>query len=244
MKKQDNWKSQLRNSSIQPSDEAWLAVEAGLEKKSQFQLKKKFIISLVAASLIGFVVFISFPDFSTPSEVESNLVEENKLDKQDVIYPSEFTIQPVIIESQVSLKNEESKQKNNILAVEKSVHKTNFAIQKPIASAEKIGLINKNEDAFIQDKAHQLLAEVEAELDSTSNTNKKLRPAEEAEVLLAEAQLLIKNTTYNELYQFAKASDLLADVEHDISEQKLQNKVWQFVKNNVQNLESALASLK
>lgn len=246
MEKQNNWRNQLRKREIAPSDEAWLAIEAGLENKAQNKIQKKYIITLIAASLIGFVVFVSLPSTSTSSPKTSIADEVNK-----EIQEEESAIPTALFQSSnaaITATEEEGFQQEE---KPDAIEQVDIQIGNSPESSQEITVENEvnapNEPLQVQEmqlKAADLLAEVEAELVMDATQSNFENSDAEAEALLAEAQLMIQEVDYDQLYAFAEASDLLAEVEDDLSKNNLQNRVWQFVKSNFQNLESALASLK
>lgn len=249
MKQQNNWRNELRNRSITPSDEAWLAIESGLENKSKNKLKKKFIFSLVAASLIGFVVFVSLPTNSTQQQSQAATTEEFQPTTEESVFPEALFLE---IESTLSSVAVEANEQDEVAKPQISTpldtasKESNNNLETETASTKYVTKSQEEtpQNAKVNQKAIQLLAEVEAELAGNSSTNLQISAEDEADLLLAEAKQIIKEVEYNQLYDFAKASDLLAEVENDLSKDNLQNRVWHFVKANYENLESALVSLK
>ena len=249
MKEQNNWRNQLKSRKISPSDEAWLSIESGLERKSKNKLKRNFVLSLIAASLIGFIVFVSLP---TNSNLHSNLNIASEIDEQpeaQTVFPAALFINAdtalhfqgveTIVEN-IDVKNHISNPSNSI----SKPHKTNVK-KKPASNTNTPNTQFKaTRKAKVQTKAAQLLAEVEADLAEPLSNPTKLSAEDEADLLLAEAKQIILEVEYDRLYEFAQASELLAEVEGDLSKDKLQNRVWHFVKSNFQNLENALVSLR
>lgn len=249
MKEQNNWRNELRNRSITPSDEAWLAIESGLESKSKNKLKKKFIFSLVAASLIGFVVFVSLPTTSIQHQSQATATENFDTSHEESVFPAALFLES---ESAFSLKEAEVvkqdlDEKESISNPKKSVSKQTLnrkTTQMVSTKNETESQLETNTNTEVNLKAKELLTEVEAELAASSSTSLNLSAKDEADLLLAEAKQIIQEVEYNQLYEFAQASDLLAEVEEDLSKDNLKKRVWHFVKANYENLESALVSLK
>ncbi len=259
MKKHNNhnWKNELRNRSIKPSEEAWLAVESGLEQKSKHKLKKRFAYILIAASFLGFVITISLPTNSVTTstqsisaekqqnqniEQNSNAIEENTQNNEAIVN-SEFDADS----TSKSVHKQDTHQTPNHQVAESSPKQTQqnaISSENQKSSETKKNKLNASNVIEISPKAMDLLAEVEAELAGQSSTSLPLNAEDEAKLLLAEAKQVIQDVKYQQLYEMAKANDLLAEVEDDYTKQDLQQRVWRFVKTNYHNLENTLASLK
>jgi hypothetical protein len=269
MKNQNNWKNQLRNRKITPSDEAWLAIEAGLGKKDTKTLKTKFIFSLIAASIVGFIVYITLPSATIDAGNTDTVNTENSTELQKPAAQEDFNLDVnskitvndnEVIEAEetpsistatdakqaklhsTSISNvvAESSNKINSEKSKNSIPETNLASIEEVSEA----VTPEKSKPQVSEKAMQLLSEVEAELAQVVAPDTSYRVEDEAEALLSQAKLIIQEVEYDKLYQFAKASDLLAEVEGDIPKDNLQNRVWSFVKDKAQDLESTLASLK
>jgi hypothetical protein len=232
MKAANNWKNQLHNRKISPSDEVWLNIEEELESKEKNKLKTKFILSLIAACLVGCIVFISLPTQQKTQSI-SNIAPVSPLEKETHVFPEALFIADT--ESNTSTQNNTSKSTSASIKTENkkaTTHQSTTDLETSLTSTNKISV-----------EAQKLLAEVEAEISSTKS-KPALTTQMEVEQLLADAQQLIQEVDYKKLHEFATSENLLADVEKDLSKSNLQNRVWQFVKDNMQNLESAIASLR
>lgn len=232
MKAANNWKNQLHNRKISPSDEVWLNIEEELERKEKNKLKTKFILSLIAACLVGCIVFISLPTQQKTQSI-SNIAPVSPLEKETHVFPEALFITDA--ESNTSAQINTNKSASVSIKAENrkaTTHQSTADLETSITSTNEISV-----------EAQKLLAEVEAEISSTKS-KPALTTQMEVEQLLADAQQLIQEVDYKKLHEFATSENLLADVEKDLSKSNLQNRVWQFVKDNMQNLESAIASLR
>ena len=248
MENRNNWKNQLRNRKVTPSDEAWLAIEAGLEKKNSNQPKKKFIITLIAASFIGFVVFLSIPTQTRTIEKSNTVKVKTPIQSDQSVFPEALFLEVnSALTSADSEPNSETQTNATLTQSKLNTKKEPNSSLISVAEnkkSETLKIPAKEEKIKASKAAIELLAEVEAELAQTIEINSTYSPDEEAEILLAEAKLMIQEVDYDRLYEFAQASDLLAEAENNLSEERLQGKVWLFVQSNVKHLETAFASLK
>lgn len=238
MDSQNNWRHQLRNREINPKDETWLAIEAGLNHQKNNRFLLKSIILLIAAVAVGVIVMVSLPTTSSTSQDPVQYVQEE---------PSKENQTPEVIhqveEVSLSISEEQSllPKDDSSSMIEISVQPEKYATE--VVENETVAdTLPAEEEHNLHQKATALLAEVEKDLQQEKKA--VYSPDAEVETLLAEAKVLIEEVEYDKLYEFAKASQLLADVEEDISKDTLQNRVWKFVKSNFQNIENALVSLR
>lgn len=231
MEASNNWNQQLKNRKIKPSDEAWLAIEAGLEGKLKDKIKMNYIMTLAAACIAGIIIYISIPS-TKDIVVSKNSISKNTVLPEESVFPD-----ALFIKSAPSTLSKKNKITNENLAT------TNYKSSVTTKTEAKKPSTNNQLSTEITKKASSLLSEVEADLALKENEIGKDHQTE-VDILLAEAKLLIEKKEYNSLYNYAVSENLLAEVEKDLSKNKLQDRVWQFVKDNVQNLESAIVSLR
>jgi hypothetical protein len=62
--------------------------------------------------------------------------------------------------------------------------------------------------------------------------------------LLAQVDVKINSASKEQLVDFAKAQNLLADAEASLEKEDLKKRIWRFIKSNYENLETTLAGLK
>lgn len=262
MKKETSWQQDLRNRKIEPSVEAWNKVSNALHQKELTDNRKKFIIWIAAACICGMLIYpflfsdatkkAATPLVTTPSTKEVNTLKDS-FESQGLHTPS--------IEVTTSIKEENSTTIVATTSISGTQHKTdqeNSHIPTPKVAKEvatknststdyslevesylqKVEVTVASQIASTEERARALLFEMEQEVPSFSNEEKEMNR------LLAQVDIQLNSASKEQLVNFARAQNLLADVEASLEKEDLKRKIWQFIKTNYQNLETTLVSLK
>ncbi|MCH8535247.1 MAG: hypothetical protein LAT51_09280 [Flavobacteriaceae bacterium] len=245
----NNWKKEMLQREIQPSDEVWLKVAKGLQQPKSKINKKRIVIGLVAAAIMALLIIPMFLIEKTTNTSKNSIVTEEKIENVEKTSIEERNINKKSSSTEIQQENkvaledkktsvEESKSFNS--AQEKKISNVNsdeVSNQSAEISKEKEEV---SEPSPSKDKATTLLAEVEAEIDKENIVTTD----REVENLLAQAEQKIDQANYNKLMSFAEAHELLAEVEEDLSKNDLKEKIFKFLKNNLKEIESAIVGLK
>lgn len=262
MKKETNWQQELRNREMKPSEEAWNKISGSLHQKQLKSNRKKFIIWMAAACICGMLLYpflfnqapkdattplVSSPDtkeVNTPQdsfeakriknptlEVATSIREENPTSVVASTMISKTKVEAEEVKSQIpsqkttkGIATTKNTPIDYLLEVESYLQKVEVSFPSKIASTEE--------------RAKALLLEIEEEVPSLSKEEREMNR------LLAQVDVKINSASKEQLVDFAKAQNLLADAEASLEKEDLKRKIWQFIKTNYQNLESTLASLR
>lgn len=238
----NNWKKELLQREIKPSEEVWLNVAHGLKQPKNKINKKRIWIGLTAAAIAAILILPNFLQLSNKNSPEIPIVHQEKIEESKTKVSKE--IQPLQKEYLATKKQQALK-----VAVEEKQLSSKES-KTPSSSEKTKNKVAKHEEALMakttskltktRSEALNLLAEVEAEIEKEQPKNAN----EEAENLLAQAEQNIEKANYNQLFKFAEANQLLAEVEEDLSKNDLKERIFKFLKNNYKEIESAVASLK
>lgn len=262
MKKETNWQQELRNREIKPSEDAWNKISGGLHQKQLKHNRKKFVVWIAAACVCGMLLYpfvfseatkeVATPLVTTPLTKEVN-THKDSFESQGLHTPS--------IEVRTSIKEENSTTIVATTSISGTLHKTdhkNSHIPTPKATKEvatnngtptdyllevesylqKVEVTVASQIASTEERARALLLEMEQEVPSFSDEEKEMNR------LLAQVDIQLNSVSKEQLVNFARAQNLLADAEASLEKEDLKRKIWQFIKTNYQNLETTLVSLK
>ena len=262
MKKETNWQQELRNREMKPSEDAWNKISGQLYQKQLNNNRKKFIIWIAAACVCGMLLypflFTQSPTNTTTPLVSSPQTEE-VITPQDAFETPEIKNPRLEVATSIGEENpttivastssiaiqEETKQVNSQVPTKKVAKgvattkntPTDYSLEVE-SYLQKVDISFPTKIASTEERAKALLLEMEQDVPSLSKEEREMNR------LLAQVDEKINSASKEQLVDFAKAQNLLADAEASLEKEDLKRKIWQFIKTNYQNLESTLASLR